>query len=307
MIVTTADLVERRGQAMNTSIHVVAVGASPAQVDGAVARLHELEARWSRFIPSSEVSAMNRAPERFHMVSADTALLVERSVQACQLTDGAFDPSVLEAVRALGYDRSFEQLTRSSHQSTNAVGAPGCDQIEVSLLADGNGLVRLGPGVGFDPGGIGKGLAADLLVAELLDSGVAGAMVNIGGDLVCRGVAPTDDGWVVEVREPSVADEPVAFLALASGAVATSTTKKRSWLVDGERRHHVVDPARGACTTGLILATVIADEGWRAEALATQLLVSGDLRCIDPTKAVAVVVDQMGRQTNVGMLEEFSR
>lgn len=307
MTALTVDVVERRDRAMNTSVHVVAVGASPELIDRSVARLHELEQRWSRFVPSSEVSAMNRAPERFHVVSADTALLVERSVQAWQLTDGAFDPSVLEAVIALGYDRSFEKLTGDSHAIVAAAAAPGCGQIEISLFPNGGGLVMLGPGVGFDPGGIGKGLAADLVVAELLAGGAAGALVNIGGDLVCRGAAPTADGWIVEVREPSVADEPVALLALDSGAVATSTTKKRSWLIDGKCRHHVVDPAQGDCTSGLILATVIADEGWRAEALATQLLVSGDHRCINPTEAAAVVVDRTGRRTSLGILSEFAR
>lgn len=169
-------------------------------------------------------------------------------------------------------------------------------------------MVRLGTGVGFDPGGIGKGLAADLVVCEMLEgTDGAGAMVNVGGDVVCRGTAPTANGWVVELHEPSVSSEPIALLALAEGAVATSTTEKRTWNAGGERRHHVIDPDQGSNTDGWVLASVIAAEGWIAEALATHLLVSGDLAAIDTSTAAALVVDKDGCQHTTGMLRDFLR
>ena len=150
---------------MGSDAHVVVVGG-PA----------DLEGRWSRFLPDSEISELTRRTGEWVRLSPDTVLLVERALEAWRLTVGRFDPTVLGAVIRAGYDRSFEALDPSrAGGSPLTVGAAG---IEV----DGD-RVRLPSGVGFDPGGIGKGLAADLVVAETRAAGAAGACVNLGGDL----------------------------------------------------------------------------------------------------------------------------
>ena len=69
------------------------------------------------------------------------------------------------------------------------------------------GTVTLGADVEIDPGGIGKGLAADLVVELLLDEAARGALVNVGGDLRVEGTAPTGAGWVVAVTDPTHADD----------------------------------------------------------------------------------------------------
>lgn len=312
MSVGALEAIERRGRVMGTTYHLVAVNRSDTQLDRVVARLGQLEQRWSRFLPSSEISAINAAPDRFHLVSADTALLITRGIQAWEMTDGACDPTVLDALIGMGYDRSFEQL-HSERRPTPARStdpASGCGQMQVDQITAETFMVTLGDRVGFDPGGIGKGTAADIVLGELLadvSPDEAGAMVNIGGDVVCRGLAPTENGWVIEVREPTVASEPIACLAVADGAVATSTTRKRSWRVGDEGRHHVIDPSSGLCTDELVLASVLAAQGWMAEALATQLLVSGDLTAIDDSLAGAVVIDRDGERHATRMIRAFSR
>ena len=75
------------------------------------------------------------------------------------------------------------------------------------------GCVRLPPGVGFDPGGIGKGLAADLVAHELLDLGAAGACVNVGGDVRVIGDPGEGDAWRIAIDDPRV---PGARLARAA-------------------------------------------------------------------------------------------
>ena len=70
-------------------------------------------------------------------------------------------------------------------------------------------------GIGFDPGGVGKGLAADLVVDAVMADGAGGACVNLGGDLAVRGVGPHGGGWTVTVEGPSVDDPPVTDVACA--------------------------------------------------------------------------------------------
>ena len=73
--------------------------------------------------------------------------------------------------------------------------------------------MTLPPGVGFDPGGIGKGLAADLVVDLLLDGGAAGACVDLGGDGRMAGEPPTG-GWRVGIGNPYVDGELIAVVGL---------------------------------------------------------------------------------------------
>jgi thiamine biosynthesis lipoprotein len=260
-------------RAMGSDAHLVVVGGGPALLEAARTRVADLEARWSRFIDASEVSELNRRAGEAVPVSAETRLLVSRAVTAWWLTGGAFDPTVLGDVVRAGYDRSFEALQPGSAASLLQ---PGCDAIEI-----GADTVRLAPATGFDPGGIGKGLAADLVVAELLDAGAVGACVNLGGDVRVAGRPPAGDGWLVGVADPWAGDE-VARVGLADGAVATSSVLRRRWCQDGRPRHHLIDPRTGApSTSALVQVTAVAATGWESEVLAKAVLLNGDAHPFD--------------------------
>ena len=262
--------VEVRVRAMGSDAHIVIVGGPAGLADTALARLAELEARWSRFIETSEVSALTRRAGEAVAVSDDTWLLVRRAVDAWWLTGGAFDPTVLGDVVRAGYDRSFDELRPDPTDARSPL-LPGCDGIEV-----GAGTVRLAAGTGFDPGGIGKGLAADLIVAELLRAGADGACVNLGGDVRVAGTAPDGGGWTVGVAHPWDGED-LARLGVADGAVATSSVLRRRWERAGETRHHLIDPRTGRPSRSpLVQATVVAGTGWEAEVLAKAVLLNGD-------------------------------
>jgi thiamine biosynthesis lipoprotein ApbE len=129
--------------------------------------------------------------------------------------------------------------------------------------------------LGLDPGGIGKGYAADLVVSELRAAGAAGVCVNLGGDLRAEGRAPGGGSWVVGIEHP-LRPGPAATVTLAGGAVATSSRTRRTWGPDGDRRHHLIDPATGApADTALAAVTVLAARGWQAEVLAKAAFLGG--------------------------------
>ena len=281
---------ERHARAMGSDVHLLVVGGDPGLVDAALGRLEELEARWSRFRESSEVSELTRRAGRPVAVSDDTLLLVRRALQAWWLTGGAFDPTVLGDVVRAGYDRSFEDLRPTQEEArSNLIG--GCDRIIVR-----DDTVTLASGTGFDPGGIGKGLAADILVAELLAGGADGALVSVGGDVRVAGTPPDGGGWTVGVARPRDRGE-LARLGVADGAVATSSVLRRRWQRSGEARHHLIDPRTGRpADTPLVQVTVVAATGWQAEVLAKAVLINGDAHPFDilggtGAEALAVVDD----------------
>ena len=284
-----SDVREARFRAMGSDAHFIVVSADADLLVAAVARIDELEQRWSRFIATSEISELNRRAGEAVDVSPDTLLLVQRAVDAFRLTGGGFDPTVLGAVIRAGYDRSFDELEPTVRPGTSALGR-GCTDIVVS-----DSTVTLPAGVGFDAGGIGKGLAADIVVAEVVAAGADGVCINLGGDLRVSGRAPDGADWTVAI-EHQLAAEPIVLVALRDGAVATSTTLRRRWKIDGRERHHLIDPWTGEPSeSDLTLVSVVAGEAWTAEVLAKAELLRGSTRVFDlvggtGAEAIAVTV-----------------
>jgi thiamine biosynthesis lipoprotein len=275
---------------MGATAEVTVVGGSRALLAVARGRLTDLEQRWSRFIPTSEVSRLNRADGFPTRVSAETRLLVQRALDGHAVTGGRFDPTLLGAVLRAGYVESFDRLGRRPRRFDSAL-LTGAHRIEVDEVA---GTVRIPVGVGFDPGGIGKGLAADLVAEELLGLGAAGVCVNVGGDLRVLGAAPDGDAWRVMVESPWDAERPLAHLRLQDGAVATSSRLRRRWVRDdGVEQHHLVDPATGMSARSPVLAaTAVASAGWQAEVLSkAAFLDAGEgLDLVEELGAAAIVV-----------------
>lgn len=301
-------MVERRFRVMGSDAHLLVVGgadddageAVEARADGSLLdhaqqRLEQLEGLWSRFRADSEVTELTERAGEWVEVSEETALLVRRAVEAWRISGASFDPTVLGDMIRAGYDRSFDALAQAPVRSGLSRLLHGAADIQV----DGN-RVLLPEGTGFDPGGIGKGLAADFVSAELVGLGAAGVCINVGGDLRVRGAGPEGpgSGWTVGIEHPWL-DEPLALAGLLDGAMATSTTLKRQWTVDGEARHHLIDPGTGEPSqSDLTLVTIIATEGWRAEVLAKAVLLRGSEHPFDllgGTGAEAMCLDREGR------------
>ncbi len=250
---------------MGCAARVLVVDGDDGMARAARARLEQLEDRWSRFHSASELAQLNASPGVPVVVSTDTFRLVERAVHAWNETGGAFDPTVLDALEAAGYDASFETLPSARPTVGGGGPAPGCGAVALDPQVR---AVTLPPGARLDPGGIGKGLAADLVASELVGAGAAGAMVDVGGDVRVHGAGPEAGAWTVLLEDPDRPGAPAASVRLADGGVATSTPRFRQWRMGDTDAHHLIDPASGRpVDTALAGVTVVAGEAWWAEAL----------------------------------------
>jgi thiamine biosynthesis lipoprotein len=293
-----------RFRAMGTDVHLLVHGP-PTLLHVGRRRIDGLERRWSRFIESSEISRLNAAGGAPCLVSRDTVTLISRAIDGWRMTDGRFDPTVLGDVIRNGYDRSFDDLALIGDDATRPSSDlhRGCDRIEVDAVTS---IVRLPNGVGFDPGGIGKGLAADLVADELMAAGAHGVLVNIGGDLRVVGDPPDDDAWVVAIEHPDTG-LPVAVLAIGEGAVATSSPVKRQWTVAGSPHHHLVVPATGRpASSDVASASTVASLGWQAEVLAKAAYLGGvtaGLAMLERSGVEGLLIDvDGGRHTTPGLV-----
>jgi len=286
--------------AMGTQIDLW-VEADPSGAEAAFAEaegcFRDAEAALSRFDPASELSRLNARSGEWVPVSR---LLWDVLVQALDFaaeTDGIFDPTVLGALKAAGYDRSFTQIGSGGQ----AAGGGGRAQmgrwreVEADPAAQ---AVWLPPGVGLDFGGIAKGYTAEWAARWL---GVWGpGLVDAGGDLVAGDAPHGKPGWPVTVLAPRVegqlSDTTLASLALKDGALATSGIDHRFWLVDGRPAHHIIDPRTGQpADTDALTVTVIAPGGSAAEVWAKVALIGGveqGMSLLSQRDIPALIVDQ---------------
>ena len=300
-------------EVMGTTAQVIATDGPTGLVDDAVAQLEALESRWSRFRPDSEISRLNARPGVPVLVSRTTFELIERAVEGWRLTGGRFDPTLLREVRAAGYDRSFELVGVGGAHAAGVdvpVPAPVGPRAERITLDRLTGTVTLGTDVQIDPGGIGKGLAADLVVDRMLADGARGALVNVGGDLRVEGDGPDGAGWVVAVADPTHADDEIRTVALDAGAVASTWRTKRAWTApDGSVRHHLIDPTTGApAASGLAGVTVITGRGWQAEVLAKAAFLAGPVaggELLEDHRVAGLLVADDGTACEVGAWAQF--
>jgi thiamine biosynthesis lipoprotein len=293
-----------RFAAMGTQVELLVVDAPDDCLAVARARLDDLERRWSRFLPGSETSALNRAGGRPVAVSPETFTLVALAVLGWRASGGRFDPTVLDALERAGYDRSFERLPcgAAAPPAARPRPAPGLDG---AVLDDRAGKITLPAGTRFDPGGIAKGYAADLLCSELLAAGAAGVCANVGGDLLVSGASPHGGPWVVAVPHPHGGSAATLELD-GGGAVATSSPVRRAWSAGAQPMHHLIDPRTGQpAHTGILQLTVVAGEAWWAEVVAKAAYLAGSPGALEAAAglgAEALVVGQDGRvQVTAGL------
>ena len=207
----------------------------------------------------SDISRLNHAAGSILHVDPATVVLLQAMLDGWRVTDGAFDPTLLAPLAGLGYAASWHDPTAVTSLPSGALARSDLEQMWIDHERS---LVRAPTGQCLDAGGIGKGLAADLVAGELLNAGADGASVSIGGDVAVRGAAPQAGGWLIGIADPLNDDRECGQLTMIDGGVATSGTLRRSWLgSDGEAVHHLLDPATqrpAHHARQIVAATVVA-------------------------------------------------
>jgi thiamine biosynthesis lipoprotein len=241
------------------------------------------ERRCSRFRADSELTMVNARAGAWTEVSDGLALIVAFALEAARRTQGRFDPTVLPAMVASGYDRDFDEVLAGARAALRPAAPCGrWDEIEIRGRS-----LRLPPDAALDLGGFAKGWTVDLAADAAIDAGLPWAVVNAGGDLRLRGAAP--EGAVdVAVEDPEDAQVELARLRLSHGALATSSVTRRAW---GPAMHHLIDPATGRPVVGPVLqATVWAPTCAEAEVAAKDALLSGEA-ALERSAAIVVLRD----------------
>jgi thiamine biosynthesis lipoprotein len=229
------------------------------------------ERELSRFDPKSGLSRLNAAAGDWVRAGPRLREALRLALRAREETAGRFDPTVLPALVAAGYDRSFDLL-----EERPAERADGWHRGASIEIDEGRCRARIEAGAAVDLGGIGKGYAAGRALDAMFEIAprIRGGLVDLGGDIALRGDAPEGGPWRIAVADPRRPGETLAILVLAAGGVATSGRDARRF---GPARslHHLIDPETGeSALAGPLTVTVVAPDAAQAEAAATTLAIA---------------------------------
>jgi FAD:protein FMN transferase len=258
-------------------------GSPPADFATETGRsfIARFDAALSRFRADSELRALNDDPRPEVPASELLRRAVRAGLWAAERSDGLVDPTLLGAIVAAGYSESRAGVDPVPLVDALALAperrpARPREEAEWRLIEvdDAAGTIRRPPGVGFDTGGSGKGLAADLLAERL--RGYSRYVVDCGGDVRVGGFATQLDPFPVHARHP-IDNEAAAIFYVAAGGIASSGVDTRIWRrSDGSFAHHLLDPSTGEpAWTGLVGVTALGRDALEAETLSKAALLSG--------------------------------
>ncbi|HEY6730228.1 MAG TPA: FAD:protein FMN transferase [Solirubrobacterales bacterium] len=286
-------------------------GLPPAAAAAEQARsfVAEFEAALSRFDPASELSALNC--DRRERVPASPLLrqAVRAGLWAAERTDGLVDPTLVNEIERAGYASSRAGARPAPLRAALAVAPerrsagpdPAANWRRFQVDETRGEIVRP-PGLRFDSGGIGKGLAADLIAASL--AGYSRFVVDCGGDIRVGGPAADRQPRTIAVEHPLSGGRPYV-VSLHAGGIATSGLNVRIWRrEDGTFAHHLLDPSTGRpAWTGLVGVTAFGANTLEAETLSKAALLAGPAGARELIAASGgLLIHDSGRVEFVGRL-----
>ena len=282
-------------RAMNTDINAWLWSEDSGTAQSALREVeqffHETHSRFTRFESGSELSVLNASAGQPFAASAQLFEVVDLALKFSAATDGLFNPTIIGALEAAGYDRTFEAIndTAAPRSSvTSKMSAASAITLDAARRT-----INLPIGVRIDLGGIAKGWAAQTAAQQLAH--YEPCLIDAGGDMMTIGTVPGTQGWSIELADPLDQEHVVITLQIHDRAVATSGVDRRKWQQDGKPQHHLIDPRTGQpSNSDLLTVTVIAPTTVEAEVYAKAVFLLGSdagLRFANnhPSLAAAVV------------------
>lgn len=269
-----------RGMVFGTVYHITYQSSKSLQKD-IEAELAKVDASLSPFNKRSIITAVNE--NRDTVVNKMFSDVFALAMKISDSTNGAFDITVAPLVNAWGFGfKGGAMPTR--HQVDSLKALVGYHKVSLT-----NGRVsKTDPRIMLDCSSIAKGYGCDVVAKFLSAKGINNYMVEIGGEIVTRGISEKRLPWKIGVTKPTddslnVNQEIQTIINVTDKAMATSGNYRNFYYKNGRKYAHTIDPSTGYPVQHNILSsTVIADDCATADAYATAFMVMG----LDKAKAI---------------------
>jgi FAD:protein FMN transferase len=271
-------LVEASRLSMGATLHLTAWTADGARAksafDEVFAEFARLETLMSTWVPQSDVVRVNQsAGVRPVQVSAEVRDVLKTARQISEWTNGKFDVTFGALSGLWKFDHDQDNLVPDMREVRRRLPLIDYRAIQVDDAASTVFLARKGMSIHL--GGIGKGYAVDRGADILRERAVRNFMIQSGGDIYVAGLK---DGhpWRLGIQDPrGPANHIFAELDLTDGTFSTSGDYERSFIKDGRRYHHILDPATGEPAHGARSVTIVTNRAVIADGLSTGVFILG--------------------------------
>lgn len=264
------------GQMLGTTMHIIADvrGVSPQELYASAMELdRQAKASMSIFDSTSLLSRLNR--NQTDSVDRHIAFNLHLADSIGALSGGRYDVTVKPLVEAWGFAGKEREKNPNIDSMLEFVGR---EKVRIER----GRLVKTDPRVQLDFNSIAKGYTVDLLAQLVEQAGAANYIVDIGGEVRCKGVNREGNPWRVGVETPfdgnmSDGEYLQKRLQLTEGALATSGNYRRFYTdAQGNKVAHTIDPRTGrSALSRLLSVTVVAPTCAEADALGTMFLAMG--------------------------------
>lgn len=239
------------------------------------ARFAEFDLSMSTFNPGSVISRINANDESVR-IDAYFREMYLQAVEVSQATYGAFDITVAPLVNAWGFGFGKQQRD-STPPVEDLLKITGFQKIRL----ENDRLIKDNPAIMLDASAIAKGQASDVIARLLETHGCQNYMVEIGGEVACKGVNPKGSHWRIGIDKPL--DDPTndnqelqIVVQISGVGLATSGNYRQFYFRDGKKYAHTIHPRTGYPVDHQLLSTtVIASSCMKADAFATAFMVLG--------------------------------
>lgn len=229
----------------------------------------------SMFNPNSVISHINQ--NRDTVTDVYFEQMWQEAARVYQESNGAFDITVAPLVNLWGFGFKNRELV-TQEKIDSLLPLVGFDKIHLTA----HHVVKNDPRTMLDASAVAKGQACDMIAALLTDKGCQNYLVDIGGEVVAKGVNKQGQPWRIGITKPQ--DDPAGqsqemeeVLQTSDICMATSGNYRNFYYEGGQRRSHTIDPRTGhPVQHNLLSATVVASSCMRADALATACMVLGE-------------------------------
>ncbi|WP_108259353.1 FAD:protein FMN transferase [Mangrovicoccus ximenensis] len=270
------------GSTMGTTYHVTVVDG-PADMDAE--RLEEITedalaailAHVNNWDPASEVSRFSALDGTGPVeISPELQAVMAEANRINALSGGKFDVTLAPLIDLWGFGpKKPGEPVPSEDEIAAAMQTVG--QADKLILGQGT-LQKALPGVSLNLSAIAKGQGIDAVGDAIAAAGATRYLVEIGGDLVSKGLNAQDEPWVIGVERPDAASQTVeVVIPVTDMGLATSGDYRNYFEQDGVRYSHIIDPTTGRPITHTTASvTVLAETAMAADGLATALLAMGE-------------------------------